>query len=122
MSHKNRADRLCCELANSGVLFWLPLLACPHDRNAQYCANQGLWMLILFVPACWVIQIFGAVNRMTAHTLVGVIVSGVYALLHAAFLILMLYLLINCVRRAMAVYRGEFPAPILFFEERAIIR
>lgn len=115
-------NKLCCELAYSGFLFWLPLLVCPKDKNTRYCANQGLWVLIISVLACWLIRIFGMVNDMLTDTLIGVVVNGFYCLVFIVFLALMGYLVLNCFKRAMEIHRDKTPASILFFEDRAIIR
>lgn len=119
---KESKEKLCCELAYSGTLFWLPLLVCPKEKMTRYCANQGLWALILSILACWIIQIADGVNRLFTGTLIGIVSGGIYSLLFLVFLSFMVYLFINCVRSALAVHRGEKPGTILFFDKFAIIK
>lgn len=121
-AEKESKEKLCCELAYSGTLFWLPLLICPKEKMTKFCANQGLWALILSVLACWIIQIAEAVNSIFAGTLIGVVSGGIYSLLFLVFLFFMVYLFINCVRSALAIHRGEKPGAILFFDKFAIIK
>lgn len=119
---KEPMNKICCELAYTGTLFWLPLLACPKDRKAKYCANQGLWILILSVLSCWLIQILGTVKEMLGGGLLGILTGGIYSLFFMLFLFWMIYLLMNCVKSAVAIHKDERPESILFFQERAIIK
>lgn len=119
---KEPMDKLCCELAYSGTLFWLPLVICPKHTNARYCANQGLWVLILAVLACTTIRILGAVNGLLAGKMIGIISSGIYALLFMVFLAVMFYLLWQSVKRAMAIHDEEELTSILFFDKVRIIK
>lgn len=116
------AGKLGCELAYAGTLFWLPLLICPEEKNADFCANQGLWVLILSVAACVGIRLLGGVNEVLSGGFLGVITSGIYSFLFILFLALMLYLVWNCVKNAMAIHRGENPKSILFFDRIRIIK
>ncbi len=117
-----RHSKLCCELAYAGTLFWLPLVFCPGDENAKYYANQGLWVLILSVAACWGIRILELVNNVFAGMLLGIVSGGIYSLAFMLFLIFMLYLLVNCIKSVRDIHRDVKPKSILFFEERAIIK
>lgn len=114
-------NKLCCELAYTGTLFWLPLIACPDKKNARYHANQGLWLLILSVVACTGIRLLSAINDLLAGGMLGAVFSGVYSLLFMLFLFGMLFLLWSAVTRAMGIHRDEVPKPILFFEKAPII-
>lgn len=114
-------NKLCCELAYTGTLFWLPLLACPGEKNARYHANQGLWLLILSVVACTGIRLLSAVNDLLAGGLPGAVFGGVYSLVFIIFLFGMLFLLWSAVTRAMDIHRDETVKPILFFERVPII-
>lgn len=114
-------SKLFCELAYSGTLFWLPLIACPGEKNVRYHANQGLWLLILSVMACTGIRLLSAINDLLAGGLLGVVFGGIYSLLFMVFLFGMLFLLWSAVTRAMAIHRGEKVKPILFFERVPII-
>lgn len=114
-------NKLCCELAYTGTLFWLPLIACPNEKNARYHANQGLWLLILSVAACTGIRLLSAVNDILAGGLLGAVFGGVYSLLFIVFLFGMLFLLWSAVTRAMGIHRNEAVKPILFFEKAPII-
>lgn len=115
-------NKLLCELAYTGTLFWLPLIACPDEKNAKYHANQGLWMLILSVVACTGIRFLSAINKLLSGRLLGVAFGGIYSLVFIVFLMGMLYLLWCAVDRAMGIHRDEAVKPILFFEKAPIIR
>ncbi|HJA67915.1 hypothetical protein B5F07_15735 [Lachnoclostridium sp. An169] len=115
-------NKLCCELAYTGTLFWLPLIVCPGEKDARYHANQGLWLLILSVAACTGIRLLSAVNEFLAGRLLGAVFGGVYSLLFILFLFGMLFLLWSAVTRAMDIHRDEAARPILFFEKIPIIR
>ncbi|MFA9378300.1 MAG: zinc-ribbon domain-containing protein [Lachnotalea sp.] len=119
---KKSTEKLCCELAYFGALFWLPLVFFPKEKNAKYYANQGLWILILSVVSCWGIRILGMINRIISGSILGIIFGGIYSLIFILFLIFMFYLFVNCLKSAMRVHRDEIPDSILFFEERAIIK
>lgn len=115
-------DKLCCELAYTGTLFWLPLIVCPDKEDARYHANQGLWLLILSVVGCTAIRILSFVNDMLSGGLIGVLFSGVYSFVFIIFLFGMLFLLWSAVTQAMGIHRDESPRPILFFDKAPIIR
>lgn len=114
-------NKLCCELAYTGTLFWLPLIACPDEKNARYHANQGLWLLILSVAACTGIRLLSAINDLLAGGLLGAVFGGVYSLIFIVFLFGMLFLLWSAVTRAIGIHRNEVVKPILFFEKAPII-
>lgn len=115
-------DKLICELAYSGILFWLPLVVSPKGQDTKYHANQGLWVLIVSCLLCWVVQIMGIVKDFLKGSVLGFIFNSVYYVLFAVFLTSMLYLAAQGVKRALAIHRGNEPESILFFEEKAIIR
>ena len=99
-------NKLCCELAYTGTLFWLPLIVCPGEKDARYHANQGLWLLILSVAACTGIRLLSAVNEFLLRycTFCGTALED------------------GDVYRAMDIHRDEAARPILFFEKIPIIR
>lgn len=119
---KEPLDKLCCELAYSGTLFWAPLLLCPKKADARYHANQGLWILILAVGACTGIRLLSALNDFLVGGMAGIAFGGIYSLAFIVFLFLMLFLLWNATTRAMAVHRDEEPVTILFFDRVPLIR
>lgn len=120
--HREPVGKLCCELAYAGTHFWAPLLICPKEKYAKYCANQGLWVLILSAAACSLIRILGAVNELFLGSFPGILLGGIYSFLFLLFLAFMLYLLWNCVKNALAIHRDEEPEGILFFDRIRVIR
>ena len=120
--HREPAGKLCCELAYGGTLFWVPLLVCPKEKYARYCANQGLWVLILSVAACSLVRILGALNELFLGSLPGILLGGIYSFVFLLFLAFMLYLLWHCVKNALAIHRDEEPEGILFFDRIRMIR
>lgn len=121
-SNIDTLDKLGCELAYSGTLFWVPLLLCPNSNSAKYHANQGLWLLILSVLACTAIRILSAINSFFAGSLLGAFSGAIYALAFTVFLFVMFYLSANALVRALAIHRGEAVKSILFFDNLRIIR
>lgn len=115
-------EKLLCELAYSGVLFWLPLLLGKEVKDAKYHANQGLWLLILACPLCWIIQIANIVRNFFESGLLAYIFKSIYVICFIAALPALLYLAIQALKCAFAIHKGETPKSILFFEERAIIK
>lgn len=113
---------LCCELAYTGTLFWLPLLVCPKSKAARYHANQGLWLLILSVAACTGIRLLGTADGLLAGTLFGTVFHGVYALAFIVFLAGMFFLMWSALNGALAIHRRNESRSILFFARTAIIR
>lgn len=113
-------EKLLCELAYSGVLFWLPLFISGKVKTAKYHANQGLWLLILSCLLCWAIQLLGYVDALLAG-----IAGGIFHLIYLGaflvFFLVMAYLAVQGIRNAFAIHRGGEAEPILFFEEKAII-
>lgn len=118
---RERGEKFLCELAYSGVLFWLPLLVSGKVKTAKYHANQGLWMLILSCISCWCIQLFGFVNLLLTGV-VGVVFHVIYGGIFLTCMLVLLYLAAQGIRNALAIHRGEEAVPILFFEKEAIIR
>ena len=114
--------RLGCELAYSGVLFWVPLVVCPGERNARFCANQGAWALLLAVVACALMGLVGAADAALAGEVVGVLFDGVRPLAWVVFLTFMGMLAWRCSQSAMAIHCGERPESIWFFDEARIIK
>lgn len=119
---KEPPERLMCELAYTGFLFWLPLVFCKDERYRLPCANQGLWALITATACCTLIRAAGTVNGWFAETVLGIVTGGLYALLFILFLSFMMFLLWKCLRNVFAVHNGEAVEPILFFDKAAILR
>ena len=114
-------DKLVCELAYSGILFWVPLVFGARDKLARYCANQGLWVLIFACLACWLIALVNVVAAACAGGVLGAIV-GIIRFVVAACILALLALAFAGVKRALAIHNGEVPGSIAFFAKRAIIK
>ena len=119
---KEPKEKLFCELAYSGFLFWLPLVFCKEEKYARQSANQGLWALITAVVLCAAVKIAGAVSTFFASTIFGVFFSLFHSLSFAVFLVCMLCLTWKCVKNALRIHNGEELDPFLFFDRAAIIR
>ena len=119
---KEPTNKLCCELAYSGCLFWLPLLVCPKDKYSRFCSNQGLWVLILSVTACTIIRILGRIDGLLAGELLGVFSGAAYSLMFIVFLGFMFYLFWQCLMGALAIHHDKKPDSILFFEDMKLIK
>ncbi len=119
---KEPPQKLFCELAYSGILFWLPLMTCPQNEYAKHSANQGLWVLIVSAVACTAIQILGVVKGFLAGWGLGLLFNGIYALLFMMFLFFMFFIAYKCYRCAMAVHYDREPESILFFGQYPIIK
>lgn len=115
-------DKLVCELAYSGILFWLPILVSPKAKNARYHANQGLWVLIVSCILCWLVQLLGILKISLDGHIIGTIFNVVYFAVFAVFLAAMFCLAAQGIKRALAIHRDEEPETILFFEKKTIIR
>lgn len=115
-------EKLLCELAYTGVLFWLPLFLGKEVKDAKYHANQGLWLLILSCPLCWMIQITGIVKSFFGSGLLVFIFNVVYGIVFIIALLALLYLAIQAAKCAFAIHKGEAPESILFFEKKTIIK
>lgn len=113
-------EKLYCELAYTGALFWVPLILCPGEKNARFHANQGLWVLIVATIACSAVSALGAVSGALTGA-AGAAFGAVHALGYAVFLPFMAYLLWSCVTRALAIHRDESARPILFFDRLTLI-
>lgn len=122
VTDKEPIDKLFVELAYSGMLFWLPLVTHSKHEHARYCANQGLWLMIVAAIPCWIIQAFGWVKSAFAGSFFGAILSGVYVPVFISFLFFMFYLTYRAYRGAMAIHHGVKPDSILFFENNPLIK
>lgn len=118
---KEPRHKLFLELAYTGMLFWLPLIACQDEKNVRYHANQRLWLLILSIAACAGIRFFSVINDPLAGGLLGAVFRGIYSLLFILFLFGMLFLLWSAMTRAIAIHRDEEVAPVLFFDKVPLI-
>lgn len=115
-------EKLFCELAYTGFLFWLPLVFCKGERYAKCSANQGLWAVITAVVCCTAIRVAGAVNAFFAGGILGVITGSIYSLLFIIFLSFMLFLIWKCLKNVFQIHKGGELESILFFDAVAIIR
>lgn len=119
---KKSFNKLCCELAYTGTLFWMPLLSRSKENITWYCANQGLWMLILSAVACWILRMVGWIRSLFTGSIGSAFAGQIYAFVFMIFIIFMAYLAFSGFKSAMAIHRGEHPQPILFFDQYAIIK
>lgn len=117
-----RLARTSCALAYFGTLFWLPLVFCPRDKNARYCANQGLWSLLTAVLAFFAVRTTKMLCAFLAAGPLSFLANPLTVCSTMLFLFLMLYLVVMCWKNAMAVRKGNAPQPMLFFNSCAIIR
>lgn len=77
-------------LAYIGILFLIPLLACPNSRFARYHTNQGLVLFLLEVAIGVVTGIFGIIP------IAGLIIGGLISAVGGIFtLVLMILGIIN---------------------------
>lgn len=119
---KEPREKLFCELAYVGFLFWLPLVFCKGDKYAKRSANQGLWAVITATVCCTAIRLVGAVNTFFAGSVLGFITGGIYSLLFIIFLSFMLFLMWKCLKNVFQIHKGGELESILFFDVAAIIR
>lgn len=104
-------DKLFCELAYSGLLFWLPLAAGTKHPYKDICVRQGLWAVILATLACIGLNLAQGAVRAAGLPLADV----VHAPIFMAFLFFMLYLTSRCVKGALAIHRDERPETLFAF-------
>lgn len=110
---KEPTDKLFCELAYSGLLFWLPAVAGTDHPYKNICVRQGLFAVILAALACIGLNLAQGVAR---FVLSGLPFAGVAdALIFMAFLFFMLYLTSRCVKGALAIHRDEKPQALFSF-------
>lgn len=77
-------------LAYIGILFLIPLLACPNSRFARYHTNQGLVLFLLELAIGVVTGIFGIIP------IAGLIIGGLLSAVGGIFtLVLMIMGIIN---------------------------
>lgn len=119
---KEPREKLFCELAYVGFLFWLPLVFCKNEKYAKRSANQGLWAVITATVCCTAIRVAGAVNAFFAGGIWGFIAGGIYSLLFIMFLSFMLYLMWKCLKNVFQIHKGGELESVLFFDAAAIIR
>lgn len=119
---KEPKEKLLCELAYSGFLFWLPLVFCKEEKYAKQSANQGLWAVIIATVCCTFIRLAGAVNNLFSGSFLGFITGSIYSLLFLVFLSFMLFLMWKCLKNIFQIHKGGELEPILFFDTAAIIR
>lgn len=55
------ANKVVCGISYLGILFFLPLIACPDSRFGKFHANQSLLVLILMVAAGFISNVVGMV-------------------------------------------------------------
>lgn len=114
-------NKLICEFAHSGILFWLPLVSCPDYERAKSSANTGLWLLIAGTGARLIMLLFEAINAAFPAGILHVIVSGVYSLIFMIYILFMLYLAWKNIRTVCAIHRGEGSNEFEFFSAHPII-
>lgn len=104
---KEPKDKLFCELAYSGLLFWLPLAAKTDHPYARFCAGQGLIAVIFATIAC----ICNSAVQWVLGTLFGWLPFShvLTSLAFMAFLFFMLFLTYRCVKGALAIHNDEKP-------------
>lgn len=119
---QDSANKLFCELAYFGFLFWIPLAFCRDNKYAARSANQGLWALITAVICCTAIRILGAINTLFSGSLIGVITGGIYTMAFIVFISFMLYLMWRCLRNVQNIQRGREMEPVLFFDTVAFFK
>ena len=121
-AEKEPKEKLLCELAYTGFLFWLPLVFCQGEKYARQSANQGLWAVITATVCCTAIRLAGAVNGIFAGSILSPMAGGIYSLLFIMFLSFMLLLLWTCLSNIFQIHKDGELEPILFFDSAAIIR
>lgn len=121
-AEKEPKEKLFCELAYLGFLFWLPLVFCKDEKYAKQSANQGLWAVIIATVCCTAIRIAGAVNTLFSGSTLGFITGSIYSLLFLVFLSFMLFLMWKCLKNVFQIHKGGELESILFFDTAAIIR
>lgn len=110
-------EKLFCELAYSGLLFWLPIAAGVKHEHAPFCAKQGFQALVLATAACMGIQI---IQWMTDLLSVGLLTGAarlISVLAFMLFLFFLLFLTYRCFSAAMAIHRDQKPEELLPFLE-----
>jgi len=117
-----RWDTFCCQMAYFGTMFWMPLLLTHKSRRSRFCANQGLWTLLLAFACMTGLKLLRWICFAAAGGALGILGGGIYSLTFMLILFFMIYLVAHCIQSARALHRGEDPDPFLFFEEKAIIR
>lgn len=115
-------DKLVCELAYSGILFWVPLVFGAKNKLSRYCANQGLWVLIFACLSCWIIALANVVAAACVGGILGTLVGVIRFVVVAICILALLVLAFAGTKRALAIHSGEMPSSIAFFAEKAIIR
>ncbi|MGE4540659.1 MAG: zinc-ribbon domain-containing protein [Bacteroidales bacterium] len=119
--HTSLDEWFLLAMAYLGTLFWIPLVFRKQSEQARYCANQGLWILILATSACLVINLLGVIRDITSAVAGGLIFNSLYGLIFMAFLAFMAFLSINAFSQMFRLYRNEQLRPIWFFDEHRII-
>ncbi|MGN0618336.1 MAG: zinc-ribbon domain-containing protein [Ruminiclostridium sp.] len=55
------ANKVVCGISYLGILFFLPLIACPNSRFGKFHANQALLVLILMVAGGFIANVIGMI-------------------------------------------------------------
>lgn len=55
------ANKVVCGISYLGILFFLPLIACPDSRFGKFHANQALLVLILMVAGGFIANVVGMI-------------------------------------------------------------
>lgn len=83
-------NKVIAILANFGILFFLPLVCCPHSPFARFFSNRGLLVLILGVVSGVVATVLGFIP------FIGWILSGLISLvIGIANLIILIFSIID---------------------------
>lgn len=108
-------NKLCLELAYSGILFWLPLVFSSSSEKKVH-ANRGLWLLILATISCGAIQFIQWITGYLGN--VGaVLFKGAFL----PFLLSLFFLTANSVKGALAIHCENDLRKMLWFDEHRII-
>ena len=79
-------NKVIAILANFGILFFLPLVCCPHSPFARFFSNRGLLVLILGVASGIVSTIVGFIPF--AGAILSVLIGMVIGIVNLIILIL----------------------------------
>lgn len=120
--YNSRWDTFCCQMAYFGTMFWMPIIFTHKSRRAWFCANQGLWTLILAIGSMEAMKLIRWIRWKSIGGIVGVIGGGIYSLVFMLLILFMLYLAAHCISSVRALQKGKDPEVFLFFEDKPIIR
>lgn len=70
-------NKVVCILAYFGILFFLPLVACPDSKYGKFHANQGLLVLLMELVVSVVSGLFSALGIIPVIGLLFVALAGI---------------------------------------------